>query len=284
METSEVKKKRILTIVGYIVAGVISFFMVVWASTQISTFENGANFFVVLAAAIYLPWKLVNYFIHKEFKQTLVDWSYKDIYGKHIDIQSQISEINKSVWSDNANEIFPFDSREGKNYIKGLYNGISLELYDIKSIIHEGSGRYQEKVVIFQGSWIRMDYYREISKLLIKERGLNQKLKTVPDSMSKYVVDSVEFTDLFEVYSEEKQDAISTLSPGFIEKIMKLKELASDKKIVIGIVAGKISVVIEKIDCDLNPRLFSRMSDTDFKGFEENLELKLAIIDLVRTM
>ena len=283
MEPFRIVMLRISIVVGYIIAIMIGVFCVWGTFTYMPFDDKGIIFIAILALSFYVPLRFVRSLLHNRFNEEFLKWVYESVYLQYVDIYANSGRIRKGIQSTADDEIFPFDSRNCENYIRGSYNRTDFELYDTRSITHEWVGRYRMKETLFVGTWITMGFSRETSRILVKERGLNPKLKHVPRFMEKYVVNSVEFADKFEVFCENENDAKNILSTEFVEKILELKKFVTTK-IVIGIVGDKISIVIENANCDLWPRLFFRISDKELEEVEENLKLKLKVIDIVSAL
>lgn len=173
--------------------------------------------------------------IMSEFIKFFDGFSYKQ--GQRMDAQAMENSL-----------IFPnYDEYEADDCFFGTYKNVGISVYEQKlKEIHYNSKGQRNSVTVFQGIAVEMDMKKNFSghTIVLKDKGLLNKF-THFDKMERITLEDVVFEKLFEVYSTNQIEARYILTTGFMERILRLKELYAGKKIEISFNNSKILLAID---------------------------------------
>ncbi len=147
--------------------------------------------------------------------------------------------------------IFPkYDNYEADDCFFGRYKDVGISVYEQKltEVRRTSKGqRYNETV--FQGIAVEMDMNKKFDghTIVLKDEGLFNKFTSF-DGMERVTLEDVVFEKQFEVYSSNQVEARYILTTGFMERILKLKELYAGKQIEMSFYNNKILLLIETLE------------------------------------
>lgn len=144
--------------------------------------------------------------------------------------------------------IFPrYDEYEADDCFFGHYQGVGINVYEqtLKEIRQDSKGR-RHRVTVFQGIVVEMDMNKNFSgqTIVLKDKGFFNRFKSF-DKMEPVTLEDVVFEKQFEVYSTNQVEARYILTTGFMERILRLKELYAGTKIEMSFYNNKILLAID---------------------------------------
>lgn len=144
--------------------------------------------------------------------------------------------------------IFPrYDEYEADDCFFGHYQGVGINVYEqtLKEIRQDSKGRHH-RVTVFQGIVVEMDMNKNFSgqTIVLKDKGFFNRFKSF-DKMERVTLEDVVFEKQFEVYSTNQVEARYILTTGFMERILRLKELYAGTKIEMSFYNNKILLAID---------------------------------------
>lgn len=121
---------------------------------------------------------------------------------------------------------FSYNSVDGSDHIKAVYNGLNMELGNIELIdkteeIDEQGNTNTRQFTFFKGQWLTCDFGRElagqvyVSEWSKKDHGM---LK------SNVTLDNVQFSKRFCVRADDPQEAYAILTPRMMEYILTMAD------------------------------------------------------------
>ena len=175
------------------------------------------------------------------------------------------------------------------DYVRGKYNGYSFERSDI--LVQEevsdgenGSTTY----TYFHGNWTIFEFPKSFSKyLMMKERelfftsGPSGGLFSGKPKTHKVKFESIEFNEIFAVFAEDEHEAFYLLSPVFMERFMELKK-RTEGKMTVGFIDNKLHILFDTGTNQMEPRLFTPVSEEDMRSIEVQMSIIGEIVDLFR--
>ena len=144
--------------------------------------------------------------------------------------------------------IFPrYDEYEADDCFFGHYQGVGINVYEqtLKEIRQDSKGR-RHRVTVFQGIVVEMDMNKNFSgqTIVLKDKGFFNRFKSF-DKMERVALEDVVFEKQFEVYSTNQVEARYILTTGFMERILRLKELYAGTTIEMSFYNNKILLAID---------------------------------------
>ena len=121
---------------------------------------------------------------------------------------------------------FSYNSVDGSDHIKAVYNGLNMELGNVELIdkteeIDEQGNTNTRQFTFFKGQWLTCDFGRElagqvyVSEWSKKDHGM---LK------SNVTLDNVQFSKRFCVRADDPQEAYAILTPRMMEYILTMAD------------------------------------------------------------
>ena len=208
--------------------------------------------FVVLRSKISKEMKrCVSENVVRSVINTVFDNVFYDPFGRLSDAVIKNTELGFSSF----NEI------SGSDYISGTYNGIGIEMSDVKLVqvtrVHTKNGVQETRTTVFEGPWMICDFGKELSAdLLLVERDIIGK-KFLKSGIK---TESEEFNKNFRIESDNEHDAFYILTPHMMEYILQMDEKGMGKthmrfmrggKVHIAISSGRNSFEMDGMNVDL---------------------------------
>ena len=124
--------------------------------------------------------------------------------------------------------VFPFtyNSVEGSDHIKAVYNGLNMELGDIELIdkteeTDEEGHTNTRQFTFFKGQWLTCDFGRELAGQVYISEWSKKDYGMLKTNVS---LDNVQFSKRFCVRADDPQEAYAILTPHMMESILTIAD------------------------------------------------------------
>ena len=189
-----------------------------------------------------------------------------------------ISEMEES-------HIFPpADEYDADDCFSGVWQGVPLKISEqiLKTVQHEKNKT--EKKIVFQGIGVsfEMDKKFKGQTVVLKDSGFFNRFKGFK-GFERVTLEDPVFENLFEVYGTNQVEARFLLTPIFMERIVKLKDLYKGKSIQLYFSDNKVLLAIDTKQDMFEPCSFFKTNLNKQKVdlvFEEFITI-FSIIDLL---
>ncbi|MBP3206881.1 MAG: DUF3137 domain-containing protein [Campylobacter sp.] len=158
----------------------------------------------------------------------------------------------------------PNEVTGGKDTIYGKIDGVEFGLFDID--FHKKVSDYLTYGVFFYA-----EFNKNInSTTFIKSK--DSKIKNIRN-LQKIIMDNTEFNDIFDIYSNDIQNAMYIFSPAFMKRILELKKWHLDCPINMSFVGNKIYIFIDtgrdnfEPDINTNATITAKTIKVEFSHF-----------------
>lgn len=227
--------------IGYLIAtvvGVVTIFIAASANiiplVLIGVVATGI--FVVLRSRISKEMKrCVSENVVRSVINSVFDGAFYDPFGRLSDSIIENTELGFSSF----NEI------SGSDYISGVYNGLNVEMSDVKLVqvtrTHTKNGTQETRTTIFEGPWMICDFGKDLSAdlLLVERSGLGKKF-----AKGGIKTESEEFNKNFLIESDSDHDAFYILTPHMMEYILEMDQKGGGKTHMRFMRGGKVHIAI----------------------------------------
>ena len=138
-----------------------------------------------------------------------------------------------------------FNEISGSDYISGSYNGIGIEMSDVKLVevtrVHTKEGVRETRTTVFEGPWMICDFGKELSAdlLLVERGGIGKKF-----AMGGIKTESEEFNKNFRIESDNEHDAFYILTPHMMEYILQMDAKGMGRTHMRFMRGGKVHIAI----------------------------------------
>lgn len=134
-----------------------------------------------------------------------------------------------------SSEIIPdYSSEKSEDYVKGVYDGVGIELYESKLIkVHTDSKGKRRESTVFGGVFILLEMNKVFKGKTFVKRDLGI-FNFAVNAFSKYENVKLEdpiFENKYEVYSTDQIEARFLLTTAFMERFLKLSSLIKSSSI-----------------------------------------------------
>ncbi len=139
--------------------------------------------------------------------------------------------------------IFPsFDTATADDCFFGTYQGVKLRVCE--EILKVFGHKKREKVV-FKGIAVEFEISKKFKgqTVVLKDAGIFNRLKKV-EWLEKIKLEDPVFEELFEVYGSDQIEARYLLSPLFMERMIKLKDLYCGQSVQMSFLDNKLIIAI----------------------------------------
>jgi len=189
-----------------------------------------------------------------------------------------ISEMEES-------HIFPpADEYDADDCFSGFWQGVPLKISEqiLKTVRHEKNKT--EKQVVFQGIVVNFEMNKKFKgqTIVLKDSGFLNRFKGFK-GFERVTLEDPVFEKLFEVYGTNQVEARFLLSPVFMERVVKLKDLYKGKSIQLYFSNNKVLIAIDTKQDMFEPYCFFKTNLNKQKidlVFEEFITI-FSIIDLL---
>ena len=202
----------------------------------------GIFFLVVLLVGGYL-WGKSAGVAKKLLSDNIVSSVLKEVLGDAV-------EYNPWGKINPGSMVFPFsyNSANGSDHIKAVYNGVNMELGDIELIDetenydHETGQTETNRATVFKGQWLTCDFGKELAgEVYISERSK----KTRRSLKSNVTMDNEEFSHRFCVRADDSQEAYYILTPHMMEYITSIADNSGGIVYLSFLREGKLHVAVQ---------------------------------------
>ena len=203
---------------------------------------RGIFFLVVLLVGGYL-WGKSAGVAKKLLSDNIVSSVLKEVLGDAV-------EYNPWGKINPGSMVFPFsyNSANGSDHIKAVYNGVNMELGDIELIDetenydHETGQTETNRATVFKGQWLTCDFGKELAgEVYISERSK----KTRRSLKSNVTMDNEEFSHRFCVRADDPQEAYYILTPHMMEYITSIADKSGGIVYLSFLREGKLHVAVQ---------------------------------------
>jgi len=123
------------------------------------------------------------------------------------------------------------ESREDQ--VSGIYDGVRLEMTDLRLREESGSGKDKREVTVFEGPVFCFSFPKRFNgTTIIKADGSligNWFNRIGMGERERVALEDPEFEKCFEVYGTDQVEARYLLTPGFMQRLMDLRESLGDR-------------------------------------------------------
>ena len=263
MTIEELERKRKNIMVGKIVSFII-FLLIIIVFYLIfrSFYELFADvlmpFIVIISIPIYSSYdskktiaKIDN--LKKEYNKYILSISAQNVLSNvEIDVENGITKEVIKATDSITTEVY----YSSKNYIKGDYNNIHIELSDVSVECPDITSDSNKDIHSFYGQWIIVDYKTSINSnvQIIEKKKINRVLSISEGKFIEVHFEDMDFEKKFKVITSNEENAYYLITPSMIEKLKEL-ELTLDGAIIIVFVDNKLHIGLYNskvlIDVDL---------------------------------
>ncbi len=241
--------------------------------------DSGLIFIVIALFAFLLrqPFKSYKKKMKNDVMQTFVGY-FKD-FSYHQGDGLSLSEINES-------RIFPyFETAKADDCFSGPFEGVHMRLCEqiLTKIVR--SGKKSREVTVFQGIAIELDMQKKFQghTIVLKDHGLFSRF-TKPQGMERVILEDPFFEKTFEVYSTDQIEARYLLTPVFMERIIKLKQLYKSKSVQLSFFNNKLLIAVETKEDMFEPFSFfkTNLNKPKIDAVFEQFLTVFSIIDILK--
>jgi len=144
---------------------------------------------------------------------------------------------------------FPFDVDriEGSDYIHATYQGLNVEMSDIRLVDRRSSGKNTSYVTVFEGLWLICDFGKPIAAdLLLRER--QTRVFRFADkwfhSDDNIETENEAFNEKFVIRSRDQHGAFYVLTPHMMERILQADAMGAGDTYIRFMKTGKVHIAI----------------------------------------
>lgn len=237
-------------------------------------------FFIVLAVFIFLlrqPFKSYKKRMKNDTMQTFINYFKGFTYeqGKGLSLE----EIDKS-------HIFPSaDIIEADDCFEGSFQDVRIRVCEqiFKNI--QRTKRGKKEVVVFQGIAVELAMNKNFQgqTVVLKDSGFFNRFKGL-SGFERIRLEDPQFEKLFEVYGTDQVEARYLLTPVFMERIIKLKDLYKSKSIQLSFHDNNVLIAVKTKEDMFEPYSFFKTNLNKQKidrVFEQFLTV-FSIVDILK--
>lgn len=171
---------------------------------------------------------------HEQYKKT-----YKDLFA-----EEQLNKNFENVYYaprsgfdlETVND-FQLCARGNKatseDYIKATYNGINFEMSDV-TLENTNKDHRSGENILFMGRIIKFEFKgKYVSPVRVYSKLFYYRSKKHATAEHKIEMESIDFNETFDVYTENEHDAYYLLTPLFMEQLKKLQKKYQNISIMI---------------------------------------------------
>ena len=142
---------------------------------------------------------------------------------------------------------FSYNSVDGSDHIKAVYNGLNIELGDVELIDktedtdEEGHTNTRQDTV-FKGQWLTCDFGKELAgQVYVSERSK----KDHRSMKSNVTMDNEQFSKRFCVRADDPQEAYYILTPHMMEYILNMADRSGGTVYMSFLRGGKMHIAVD---------------------------------------
>ena len=185
--------------------------------------------------------------ISKEMKRYVSDNVVRSVINSVFDgvFYDPFGRLSDAVIENTELGFSSFNEISGSDYISGSYNGIGIEMSDVKLVevtrVHTKEGVRETRTTVFEGPWMICDFGKELSAdlLLVERGGIGKKF-----AMGGIKTESEEFNKNFRIESDNEHDAFYILTPHMMEYILQMDAKGMGRTHMRFMRGGKVHIAI----------------------------------------
>ena len=196
-------------------------------------------------------------------------------------------ELGKGLTLDEIEDsgIFPsFDECLADDCFEGVFDGVNIRVMEERLSAYHRTSKGSKKVEVFKGIAVELDLKKKFKSktIVLKDMGVFNRFQSM-SKPERVKLEDVRFEKMFEVYSTDQIEARYLLTPAFMERIIKLKDLYKGKSVQFSFWAGKLLIAIPTGQDMFEPFSFFKTNmnkakiDTVFEQF-------LTIFEIIHTL
>lgn len=142
--------------------------------------------------------------------------------------------------------IFPrFDTFEADDCFEGVYQDVKMRVMEERLKVYQHTKNGRREVKVFQGVAVECDVKKNIKArtIVLKDSGIFNRFKSV-GKLERIRLEDVKFEKMFEVFGTDQIESRRLLTPIFMERLLKLKDLFQGKSIQFSFQYGKLLIAI----------------------------------------
>ncbi len=144
---------------------------------------------------------------------------------------------------------FPFDVDriEGSDYVHATYQGLNIEMSDIRLVDVRSDGKNTTTVTVFEGLWLVCDFGKPLAAdLLLRER--QTKMFRFADkwfhSKDNIETENEAFNEKFVIRCKDQHGAFYVLTPHMMERILQADVMGAGDTYIRFMKSGKVHIAI----------------------------------------
>ncbi len=185
--------------------------------------------------------------ISKEMKRYVSDNVVRSVINSVFDgaFYDPFGRLSDNIIENTELGFSSFNEISGSDYISGVYNGLNVEMSDVKLVqvtrVHTKDGVRETRTTVFEGPWMICDFGKELSAdlLLVERSGLGKKF-----AKGGIKTESEEFNKNFLIESDSDHDAFYILTPHMMEYILEMDQKGGGKTHMRFMRGGKVHIAI----------------------------------------
>lgn len=243
-------------------------------------YSNGNVIFLLIAGVVFILQRPYHNY-KKRIKQ--------DIMPLFIEYFKGFSYHNGEGLSRDELEdsfIFPrFDTYQADDCFEGVYQDVKMRVMEERLKVYRRTKHGHREVDVFKGVAVEYELkkYLKFITIVLKDSGIFNRFKRV-GNLERVRLEDVKFEKMFEVFGNDQIESRRLLTPVFMERIIRLKDLYHGKSVQFCFQNGKLLIAIETNQDMFEPFSFFKTNINRAKigtVFEQFLTI-FEIIDILK--
>lgn len=169
------------------------------------------------------------------------------------------------------------DRYSSEDYLAGEIQGYFFESADVHLQDVRSTGKTTTVVTVFQGRFFIFDAKKFFSKeIYVFPR---QFLSRWLPHLEKVELESIEFNQTYNVYTEDKHSAYLLLKPVFLEKLIEFRNIAH--RVMFGFKKDKIYIAVDTRKDTFDLKMFKPIDEAFFTEIQKEMLLIYEMIQLI---
>ena len=235
--------------------------------------------FLIIAGTVFILQRPYHHY-KKQIKQDIMP-----LFVKYFD--GFTYQYNQGLTLDELEDsrIFPrFDTYSADDCFKGSYQGIHMRIMEERLKVYRRTKHGQREVSVFKGVAIELNLQKMFTShtIVLKDAGIFNKLKRF-SNLERIRLEDPKFEKIFEVYGSDQIEARTQLTPVFMERILKLKNLYKGKSVQFSFFEGKLLIAIATNQDMFEPFSFFK-TNINKKKIDMVFEQFLTIFEIINIL
>ncbi len=181
--------------------------------------------------------------------------------------------------------IFPsFDTIYADDCFEGCYQGVHIRVMEEKLKRYYRTKNGRKEVTVFEGIAVELDLKKMFSSrtIVIKDAGIFNRIKHF-SNMERIKLEDPTFEKIFEVFGTDQFEARRFLTPAFMERVIKLKNLYKGKSVQLSFYEGKLLIAVSTNQDMFEPFSFFK-TNINKEKIDRVFEQFLTIFEIIRIL